>query len=104
VCRGKGRRDAHTFTDCDCRGCGIARGYIIHARADLVLAVEFGRARRELQERDFVSNLKTFHALLGLDKVDEYPTFQTYRLISIFAERTACNCYKSDRVADSFAR
>ena len=37
------------------------------------------------------------------------PTFQTYRPISIFAERKACNCYKLDilaqqRVADSLAR
>src|SRR5262249_13873895 len=43
------------------------------------------------------------------DKVDEYPTLQTYRPISIFAERKACNCYKLDilaqqRVADSLAR
>ena len=32
--RSKGRRDAHTFIGDDSRGCGIARGDIIHARAD----------------------------------------------------------------------
>ena len=49
VCRGKGRRDAHTFTDGDCRGCGIARGYIIHAHGRVGIRTELPPTCRDRQ-------------------------------------------------------